>query len=45
MSHMTEMHSESEHEGLPYVIRFKSPNNYPPFRDLLHGELSLQPSI
>ncbi|KAF6067080.1 glutamate--tRNA ligase [Candida albicans] len=35
--------SESEHEGLPYVIRFKSPNNYPPFRDLLHGELSLQP--
>lgn len=34
---------ENEHEGLPYVIRFKSPNNYPPFRDLLHGELSLQP--
>lgn len=25
------------------MIRFKSPNNYPPFRDLLHGELSLQP--
>ncbi|KAL6454460.1 MSE1 Glutamate--tRNA ligase [Candida maltosa Xu316] len=28
---------------LPHVIRFKSPDKYPPFHDLLHGELNLQP--
>ncbi|KAI5951147.1 MSE1 [Candida jiufengensis] len=27
----------------PYVIRFKSPHKYPEFKDLLHGELNLQP--
>lgn len=26
-----------------YIIRFKSPYNYPKFTDLLHGELNLQP--
>ncbi|KAI3404861.2 MSE1 [Candida oxycetoniae] len=26
-----------------YVIRFKSPNEYPTITDLLHGDLSLQP--
>ncbi|KAI5948864.1 MSE1 [Candida theae] len=26
-----------------YIIRFKSPHNYPKINDLLHGELNLQP--
>lgn len=33
----------NQSEELPYVIRFKSPDKYPPFRDLLHGQLNLQP--
>ncbi|RCK59006.1 Glutamate--tRNA ligase, mitochondrial [Candida viswanathii] len=32
-----------QHGEWPFVVRFKSPDTYPPFKDLLHGELSLQP--
>jgi glutamyl-tRNA synthetase len=28
-----------------FTIRFRSPNQYPKFNDLLHGELDLQPQI
>lgn len=33
----------NQNQELPYVIRFKSPDKYAPFSDLLHGELNLQP--
>lgn len=37
---------ELEHtKKQPYVIRFKSPPHYPPFTDILHGEINLQPQI
>lgn len=29
----------------PYTIRFRSPDKYPPFEDLLHGSINLQPQI
>ncbi|CDR42447.1 CYFA0S09e03796g1_1 [Cyberlindnera fabianii] len=31
--------------GEPYTVRFKSPNTYPAFEDLLHGKVDLQPQI
>lgn len=31
--------------GESFTIRFKSPNQYPTFIDLLHGEINLQPQI
>ncbi|CAH2350272.1 glutamate--tRNA ligase, mitochondrial [[Candida] railenensis] len=35
------VHTENDH----YVIRFKSPEVYPPFVDLTHGTLDLQPQV
>lgn len=32
-------------EGVPFTVRFKSPATYPPFEDLLHGKLNMQPQI
>lgn len=31
--------------GAPYTVRFKSPDKYPPFEDLLHGKLDMQPQV
>lgn len=28
---------------IPFTIRFKAPDKYPPFKDLLHGQINLQP--
>lgn len=33
------------HSGEEFTVRFKSPNTYPKFTDLLHGTLDLQPQI
>ncbi|KAG5421015.1 MSE1 [Candida metapsilosis] len=35
--------SNHDLQGDSYIIRFKSPYNYPKVNDLLHGELNLQP--
>ncbi|EGW34352.1 uncharacterized protein SPAPADRAFT_135245 [Spathaspora passalidarum NRRL Y-27907] len=37
---LTSQHERDEHE---YVIRFKSPEKYDQFEDVLHGTLNLQP--
>ncbi|CDO95693.1 unnamed protein product [Kluyveromyces dobzhanskii CBS 2104] len=31
--------------GVPFTVRFKSPDRYPPFEDLLHGKLDMQPQV
>lgn len=35
----------SDHSHGDYTIRFKSPDRYPPFQDLLHGNIDLQPQF
>ena len=32
-------------QGIPFTVRFKSPEQYPVFTDLLHGEVNLQPQV
>ncbi|CUS20757.1 LAQU0S01e13982g1_1 [Lachancea quebecensis] len=32
-------------QKVPFTIRLKSPEKYPPFEDLLHGKLDMQPQI
>ncbi|CAI4051043.1 glutamate--tRNA ligase MSE1 SKDI_15G1240 [Saccharomyces kudriavzevii IFO 1802] len=32
-------------QGMPFTVRFKSPEKYPLFADLLHGEINLQPQV
>lgn len=36
-------HDHKEAEKMERVIRFKSPDRYEPFTDLIHGQLNLQP--
>lgn len=36
-------HHESHTDYKGKIVRFKSPDTYKPFRDLVHGELNLQP--
>ena len=36
-------HDHQEAENMEPVIRFKSPDRYEPFTDLIHGQLNLQP--
>lgn len=36
-------HDHKEKENMELVIRFKSPDRYEPFTDLIHGQLNLQP--
>lgn len=31
--------------NVPFTVRFKSPQKYPPFEDLLHGKLDMQPQV
>lgn len=31
--------------GIPFTVRFKSPDKYLPFEDLLHGKLDIQPQV
>ncbi|CAI5018356.1 ANM_HP_G0080860.mRNA.1.CDS.1 [Saccharomyces cerevisiae] len=32
-------------QGIPFTVRFKSPERYPTFTDLLHGQINLQPQV
>lgn len=32
-------------EGIPFTIRMKAPDKYPPFKDLLHGDVDIQPQV
>lgn len=38
-------HPPSSSDSSDFVVRFKSPEKYPPFVDLTHGELNLQPQV
>lgn len=45
-SHLS--HEESSHmvsDNVPHTIRFKSPQEYPEFTDLLHGKLNIQTQV
>ncbi|GMM35921.1 glutamate--tRNA ligase [Saccharomycopsis crataegensis] len=45
-THLTEEASNDKSQHQSFVIRFKSPaHKYPPFIDLLHGQIDLQPQI
>lgn len=41
--HREESDKRAATEG--FTIRFKSPEKYPPFKDLLHGDINMQPQV
>lgn len=41
----TELINKKLQEGLSFTIRLRSPKKYPPFNDLLHGKIDIQPQI
>lgn len=45
-SHLSEREiREKLDQKVPFTIRLKSPERYPPFEDLLHGKLDMQPQV
>ncbi|CAK9436283.1 uncharacterized protein LODBEIA_P08410 [Lodderomyces beijingensis] len=42
-AHQQQQEEKETNCGGDYVIRFKSPYNYPKFNDLLHGDVDIQP--
>jgi glutamyl-tRNA synthetase len=44
-SHISREESDKRAVYEEYTIRFKSPEKYPPFTDLLHGTIDMQPQV
>lgn len=44
-SHISREESDRRAQSEEFTIRFKSPERYPPFTDLLHGKIDLQPQV
>ena len=43
--HSTEKIQEQLDQKIPFTVRLKSPQKYPPFEDLLHGSIDMQPQV
>lgn len=44
-SHIPRKRSDVKAQTEQFTIRFKSPERYPPFTDLLHGTIDMQPQV